>query len=390
MILRTIQRRRWTARDVAAFVAALLVGATVTAQMRDAGETAPDVSKFVYPEQADTIRFDHAKHRETSCTSCHAAARTSQRSDDDLLPAMEACAGCHQTTEPKLGDCASCHVGYSRAADGIEEAADWKAVRPAPMKIPRAASEIRFDHAAHVGTMGSDASCSTCHGDGDDMPTMESCTTCHNGTDTAPPSDCATCHRADPSTGKLRTERGTTTLRPDNHSVAFLKRHATVAKSGAEECMACHVEQDCASCHNATVAKPFAVHPPNFLTIHASDARANPGNCTDCHTTQTFCTSCHVRSDVVTSGDHRPPPRRRFHPPGWLDATTTANHGVMARRDITDCASCHTENDCVSCHAGINPHPTDFRMDCGRMLAANPAPCARCHSDPAALRALCL
>jgi hypothetical protein len=222
------------------------------------------------------------------------------------------------------------------------------------------------------------------------MPTEESCGGCHDGT--VAPTTCSTCHPTDRK-GKIRGTRqqigGGGALRPDNHGVDFLKRHGSLGASAPEQCMACHVEQDCASCHNASMAKPFAVHPPNFLTIHAVDARADAGSCSDCHTVQTFCTSCHVRADVMSAPPHAPPARRQFHPPNWLESTSANNHGVMARREITECASCHSEADCISCHAGVNPHPPDFAVTCRRMLAMNARSCAKCHSDLAGLRAIC-
>jgi hypothetical protein len=188
-----------------------------------------------------------------------------------------------------------------------------------------------------------------------------------------------------PATSVAGRER----LMPTSHTVDWLARHGQVARSQAAECASCHREEDCMSCHLEFVAQPFQMHPPNFVAVHSIDARANLQACTDCHRLETFCVGCHMNANVTTLAPHMPPPRMEFHPPGWLDARHPGNHGVMARRNINDCASCHAERDCVSCHVGINPHPSEFRFECRRWLDANPRPCAQCHGDLGALRALC-
>lgn len=183
-------------------------------------------------------------------------------------------------------------------------------------------------------------------------------------------------------------------LLPANHTVDWIARHGQISRVQAQECSSCHTEQDCASCHIEQLAAPFQVHPPNFITIHSIDARQNLANCTDCHRVDSFCQQCHVQSKFSPIPTHTPPAgpgfsQMGFHPPGWLDSGLSNNHGVMARRNITDCASCHQEQDCVTCHIGINPHPAEFRFECRRWLDANARPCAQCHGDLSSLRALC-
>jgi hypothetical protein len=179
-------------------------------------------------------------------------------------------------------------------------------------------------------------------------------------------------------------------LRPANHDVDWLMRHATVARADSQDCMTCHVEQDCASCHTEELSPPFSVHPPNFVVMHSVDARLDQDNCTDCHKPETFCASCHIQTRVSAIDGGEPPARMQFHPPGWLDNSAPDNHGVAARRNITECATCHQEQDCVTCHTGINPHPPEFRLNCGSWLKADPRPCTTCHQDVGMLRRLCL
>src|SRR5690554_4176179 len=179
-------------------------------------------------------------------------------------------------------------------------------------------------------------------------------------------------------------------LRPANHDVAWMQRHAAVARSSVSDCASCHQEDDCVACHTADMAEPFQIHPPNFTLVHAIDAKLGPENCTSCHQPQTFCAEFHMRTGVSAIDGFKPPVRAEFHPPGWLDPAQPENHGVLARRDINDCASCHQERDCVTCHVNINPHPPEFQLNCRSWINADPRPCAQCHGDLGALRQLCL
>ncbi len=396
--MRRVRKIRWWMLGGAVFV-----GLFVADLARIGAEKGIDeiVESPVY-EKSDRIRFDHAKHADTPCVTCHGGAVTSKRAADDLMPSMEVCAGCHVESEPRLHQCSSCHLAYPVEVDQkIETAEDWRAVRPAPMPVREGAAKIRFDHDGHVERHLADGArleevCASCHGDvasRGSMPSMESCQTCHNGTSAS--AECTTCHIGDAVAGvpvKSRfgkEKKGSVMLKPDNHDVDWIARHGAIAKSNAVECATCHREEECATCHTERVAQPWNMHPPNYVTVHAVDARTNMGDCTDCHTVDNFCVSCHVRSSVATVDGGKPPARLEYHPPGWLDASMPNNHGVMARRNINDCASCHVEDDCVSCHTGINPHAPEFALNCGSWLRANPRPCAKCHTDLSALRMLC-
>lgn len=160
------------------------------------------------------------------------------------------------------------------------------------------------------------------------------------------------------------TAKNAKRLRPANHDVAWMERHAGVSRSNSSDCASCHLEEDCVACHTAGLAEPFQVHPPNFTIVHAIDAKLSPDDCTSCHQPQTFCAECHMRSGVSAIDGFRPPVRAEFHPPGWTDASQPNNHGVLARQNINDCASCHQERDCVACHVNINPHPPEFQLNC--------------------------
>jgi len=299
--------------------------------------------------------FPHARHLATSCTTCHTKATTSTSATDDLRPELDACTSCH-------------------------------AVPPAPMLVRRPSTRSprqdgRFDHAAHAS-----AACSSCHAKDaagePGFPTADDCASCH--VDMMRPMRATTS-----STKDAKAMQPGAPLLPSNHGVDWLARHGDVAKTQADDCTNCHTPPQCNDCHLTRGAKLLSAHPPNFVFIHTFAARADAASCTECHNQQTFCTACHIRTESVARPPNAPPARQQFHPPGFLDANTPGNHGVLAKRNINDCASCHTESDCVSCHQGINPHPANFSAECKRWLEANPLPCTKCHLDVRALQMMC-
>ena len=369
----TLVRLRWQRRlrRVAAVFA--VVWALASIHLAFGGDRSVTTVRYL---AAATVTFDHTKHPQP-CSTCHAAP-SSQTAHDDLGPDMAVCATCHATQDPKLNACSACHPGAKDVVEPVMTREEWQAVRPAPFVPPRQVAELRFSHQKHDAA---GVACSTCHGTGSPvLPKMQMCTDCH--TKTNAPLDCQACHTTNVSAPLP-------TLKPANHSVDWIKRHGVISAADPDNCMACHTQPDCVSCHTSTVATPYQIHPPNFVTIHAVDARADEQNCTTCHSVQNFCTACHVRANVTARTDARPPSTVAFHPPGFVDPATPNNHGVMARRNINDCASCHAERDCISCHTGINPHPADFRAECRRWLEANAKPCAKCHEDPEFLKTQC-
>jgi hypothetical protein len=60
--------------------------------------------------------FDHSQHGLVDCTSCHAAATTSQLSSDLLLPGIATCRACHHAgTEAAESRCFECHTYHDPA-----------------------------------------------------------------------------------------------------------------------------------------------------------------------------------------------------------------------------------------------------------------------------------
>ncbi|TVQ95630.1 MAG: hypothetical protein EA398_17170 [Deltaproteobacteria bacterium] len=167
---------------------------------------------------------------------------------------------------------------------------------------------------------------------------------------------------------------------PPDHTPDFLARHgAAVGAPGQQPCAACHTEQQCSDCHAGQLA-PIHLHPPGYLLLHGSDALHDTGSCASCHAPTLFCQSCHLEARTVPRPPGRPHPGTPIHPAGWTDPTSAVNHATEARRDILQCASCHTGDSCASCHIDISPHGSGFVARCGRMLDAGAPTCARCHT----------
>ncbi|MEZ4367052.1 MAG: cytochrome c3 family protein [Kofleriaceae bacterium] len=357
-----------------------------------AAAPAPASRSAIYPAVVQPLRFEHGRHATIACLDCHPTARTSQSAVDRLLPGEAVCARCHpidraQPTRVVAGApaaaCIACHPSYQP-------------------EVPVAVAELpppslKFSHAAHA-----DATCTRCHGDvtagaGDHLPTMATCLGCHD--DVRARSACATCHLTEIG-GRLRTELPTGTLVPvatgtgvDGvaHDADFLARHGGVARDRGATCAACHEERYCTDCHVGTVpARGF--HVPGYEQHHAAEARRGTPDCAACHRAQSFCVGCHERVGIGTRGGGpfiAGDPARQFHPVGWSSTSIAGPnlHAAEARRNLPSCASCHREDDCLTCHSAqpgavrISPHPRGWRgsAQCEAMDRKNRRVCLRCH-----------
>lgn len=360
---------------------------------------------IIYPQNTSSIHFAHALHQEASCESCHQGITTSTRAGDRHAPTMDACTSCHTTSATKapLQQCSSCHTRFDASpiskADLEANPEAWRTASPAPMRAPSAQAALHFSHAAHQETP-----CIDCHAidasrDMPSSPTMQQCVTCH--TSNKAPTTCETCHlsrdldtiapapsRVEAPSKLLVREaaRDGEPIPPSSHTKDWLARHGIIALTERDDCLSCHTEQSCGSCHNTQSGKPLAHHPQNYLITHRLSARQDTQDCTSCHRQEASCLECH--KDLMASPQTFPAQLDGFHPKGWLDASSSQSHGVMARRNINECASCHTEQDCVSCHQGISPHPPEWRTQCKQWLDQNALACVKCHTQQA-LESLC-
>lgn len=366
-------------------------------------------SVVIYPAERITLRMNHRTeaHAELPCTRCHAEASASGVASDSLIPHEASCAPCHDDRRDRAiqteDTCGYCHVGFepptTEGASGIVPASGF------------ATPNLRFSHRAHVSD---GMACTDCHDVSStrlatraDLPTMRDCLRCHAspalGLTDAPtptaPSTCETCHLTDPD-GVLTTRFAAGWMNPPrwmagmHHDHEWLVRHRWVGADAGPLCAECHRESDCADCHDGRI-RPLSVHPGDFLTTHPVMARRDEPRCSSCHTVAQFCTECHARLGIspIASPDVRAV--ARFHPPSAVWIRGPNLHGVEATRSMTSCASCHAEDDCVTCHgapgigAGVSPHPAGFVLHCRSALETNARACVTCHGDVEELAARC-
>jgi hypothetical protein len=353
-------------------------------------------SPVVMPKPVIPIEFSHGAHLKLGmkCLSCHDATVKSIDAADDLLPKMKLCVTCHRLDAPDpakafpKSSCDTCHPGFTRDPEHPE-------VKPAEVVLP--APRLRFTHRAHslLGIV-----CGDCHGDmtkqtapsrggwGEHIPTMAKCLECHNGE--AAPNACTTCHLAEDD-GRLLTAYPEGRLQPtgrfrddDHRDPAWNYRHGLAARD-EEYCQSCHTPKDCLSCHDGA-DKPRDIHPGNYVALHARDAMVRSAECLGCHEGGVDCQKCHETTGVTqastTDGKDPKPVTGRIHPDGWADFGAGRNlHADIARTSIESCASCHTEEECITCHSDrtlrINPHPPGFKASL--LQGRNDAVCLKCH-----------
>jgi hypothetical protein len=244
---------------------------------------------------------------------------------------------------------------------------------------------------------------------------MSLCLACHDGKQAS--GRCSACHPT-LSDGRLRTSFPSGKLVPsgsltgfDAHTGAFRSDHR-VAGRNERACATCHKQSECTDCHAAGVVRPAEIHPSDYASLHAVDARRNVPDCASCHRNQSFCLGCHQRLGVGADPEGGQPGRqpnnpfgtgtavKHFHPPGWIrDATgavltapSPASHGFAAKRNLRACVSCHREESCLACHSadlsrsiGINPHGVGFAASgrCRALASRNQRACVKCHTPGA-------
>lgn len=349
-------------------------------------------SPVVFPKPTIPIAFSHQGHLKLGmkCISCHQGVLKSIDAGDDLFPKMELCVKCHRLDAPDpekafpKSSCQTCHPGWTKSDHPNPDDKPPEVVLPVP--------RLRFTHRAH-GLLG--IVCADCHGDmtkatapsaggwGEHIPTMGVCLRCHDGS--SAPSACTTCHLTEEDNRILtRYPEGrlfpTGKYRDDDHrDPAWNYRHGLAARDEGY-CQSCHPTKDCLECHSGA-EKPRDIHPGNYVALHARDAIVDGGQCTGCHEGGVDCQKCHETTGVTQAESADGQATRRMHPDGWASLTGENLHAEVARTSIASCASCHTEQECISCHSDrtlrINPHGPGFS---GSLLRSrNDAVCKKCH-----------
>lgn len=349
-------------------------------------------------KRQDIIKFSHKFHQveaETSCTDCHVKAETSVLANDGLLPTKSDCEGCHDVEDEE--SCTTCHFENEETRINLQSTV----------------TAITFNHKLHIEQ--EELACETCHknldkvdfSDANSLPEMKDCAVCHNNEQAT--LECTTCHT------------NTLNLRPAEHTADFLVVHKNLARIDQEECAICHTQNDCAECHEGatlftttglkrdiqTAFSPSTgvgtkglvlsrVHDLNFRATHPLQAQGRTQECMVCHETQNFCQTCHESEGVDVAG------KPLWHGgPDWgalagVVGTGGGRHAELARRDIENCASCHSTegNDptCLLCHTdfdgvqGTNPktHERGFANRFGgdsEFHNDDSALCYSCHNN---------
>jgi hypothetical protein len=415
-----------------AIVTAVAAGAAL-----GAGTRAP--SPLIYPAETIPLAFNHAQHAKlgATCESCHQSALTSTSAADNLIPREAACRSCHKIDRalptksvPKGQGAARCDACHTDGKGGtwLPAPAPTPTQSPAvePPRVVLARPNLKFNHKLHsMRGIG----CPLCHATADmqsapvtraDLPLMATCLGCHDGKQAT--ARCAACHITE-ADGRLKTKLvsaatmaagGSGPLVPsgslrgiDEHGPTFKRDHK---QAGRDEkyCLTCHKRNECIDCHGGVV-RPPDIHPADYVSLHAIDARRNTPDCSACHRTQSFCVGCHQRTGVAPDPEGGLPGRRpnnpfgtgtglkSFHPPGWArDATgapietpRASSHSMAARRNIRACVSCHREESCLACHSAdptrgptFSPHGPGFAgtARCRFLAARNQRSCLKCHA----------
>ncbi|MCH9687830.1 MAG: cytochrome c3 family protein [Deltaproteobacteria bacterium] len=357
----------------------------------------------VYPEQSIPLRFNHGQHLGLGldCSKCHTDVADSTRARDLNFPRGATCDECHGAQHPRpAGEPARCQLCHTDVDDQSRLKASVRAPRP----------QLVFNHRLHIKA---GSACEDCHGDMSQvrlattlqLPREADCLSCHDGFQAT--DRCGACHPTE-SSGRLATRAQDDRVMPSliptarsgwgaDHDLAFVEDHAGIAKANPQLCATCHSETFCTDCH-AGALRPLRLHSGDYLTAHALDARARTQDCQSCHRTQTFCQGCHERLGFGnrTDGDFAVGGGLTFHPDGWSGPPGMAQtHAHAAQRNIAACASCHTEDSCLACHAttnvatpglGVSPHGPGFGRSarCQALSQRSRRACLKCHApvDP--------
>ncbi len=333
---------------------------------------------------------------ETGCEDCHSGVPESTSLSDRLLPEKDDCASCHDVEDEE--ECSTCHY-----EDIFEPLIQRK-------------SSLRYDHSFHLSEQNLE--CTECHQGLEKVaysfesvslyPAMEKCYTCHNN-QTVASNACESCHIS------------TANLIPDDHKFADFKKSHKFSLTDEDNCIMCHDNSFCETCHVGTTMldvtntaldfyTPYSPHnfkddinqqqitrshDLNYRYTHGIDAKGRTSECQTCHDTELFCSECHNS----TGGD--------FALGGFVPVSHTVpnfttlgvgsgggEHALIAKRDIESCASCHdtqgADPNCILCHTdsdgikGTNPrtHDTNFMQDIdGDWHSSDGSVCFNCHTD---------
>jgi hypothetical protein len=333
------------------------------------------------PIPYETHHYSHALHLgpkvEADCDFCHRGVRESTDDQGSHTPPMKTCLRCHQDWF-KAEECSKCHI--------VPKA-----------EIPPVVTSLHFSHKQHMALHGMDKGCDYCHTTNRqstrisdrNIPVMQVCLNCHYHEKQYQDLQCLACHKDLYSIGLKPMSRF-------SHEGDFLKDHQHYAWSQTALCSQCHSQDDCMECHanqsdeleanmkvHGRVDRQL-IHSADYLSRHFVEARNDPALCITCHR-PSFCEQCHKQRGVADNPlvDQSATSQ---HPQGFSDPASPNFHGLVARREIANCAACHDQgrdSNCVECHAvftdAYNPHPRGWTSNKDPM---RDQPCIYCHVEP--------
>ena len=189
---------------------------------------------------AQTRPFSHKLHLrlKMQCVTCHAAAPSSTRAPDNLMPSRKICLNCHKAAAIPAPPGArvdrfnhQLHLKMGNAAPVIAAAIDSGAYLSPPGEIRARLNTKNACEACHRGMEESEAVSRA------NMPQMADCLVCHNQIEV--PFSCEKCHDHVES------------LKPASHTDQFIEQHST-GKAGFDKasCAVCHGRTfRCMGCH---------------------------------------------------------------------------------------------------------------------------------------------
>ncbi len=220
---------------------ASLAGAARTTPSSNVGRTAcldchASVMKPGVSSGSSGLRINHRECAATgSCSACHSSTAHGSATKWIREPIMEECTSCHADNNATLA-CDSCHKGKQKR----------DRLKAGPWQITHGPKWV------------------TAHGMGD----TKSCKTCH------PTDYCKRCHKVEVP-----------------HPADFGTTHGKAAIKDRQACQQCHKRTVfCDSCHGVRMP-----HPSGFLKVHSSAATGlDDVKCARCHL-EADCAYCHER-----------------------------------------------------------------------------------------------
>jgi predicted CXXCH cytochrome family protein len=276
---------------------------------------------------------------------------------------------------PDPSVCSTCHDGTIRAR------VTWNAPRDT------APSNLRFAHNTHPDINGpGSTSCVSCHAQVGapsgiaHRAEVQTCLNCHRIRESHLAADaaCATCHIPLNQVARLtRDDVSRFPVPPSHRQPGFgSSGHGPLAKASLSSCATCHARDFCASCHvnapenrtiQALAADPRSLgivarisSPPShkavdFLEQHGGVARKKIAQCATCHTRES-CVTCHATNPSVAASLPATGPGRAAgayvvrRAPASHIATFRTRHQQAAEATPAACATCHARSECMECH----------------------------------------